>query len=64
MSVLYKDILVDDEISDEILCKKDPVNEKMGVYADPRTRECQLLLEKRKIFDIYHGEADSAEEIC
>tara|TARA_Y100000310_G_scaffold220369_1_gene221891 strand:- start:133 stop:1119 length:987 start_codon:yes stop_codon:yes gene_type:complete len=60
----YFDILVDDEINDEILCKKDPVNEKMGVYADPRTRDCQLLLEKRKIFDIYEDEADSSGEVC
>ena len=33
----YFDLLVDDEINNEILCKFDPVNEKKGVNSDPRT---------------------------
>tara|TARA_Y100000034_G_scaffold135021_1_gene205362 strand:+ start:722 stop:1714 length:993 start_codon:yes stop_codon:yes gene_type:complete len=62
----YFDILVDDEISDEILCKKDPVNEKMGVYADTRTENCQEILDrkKKKTFDIYEEEADAPGEVC
>jgi len=62
----YFDVLIDDEISEEILCKKDPVNEKMGVYADSRTKTCQDILDKRKkkIFDIYENEEDSPGEVC
>ena len=62
----YFDILVDDEISDELLCQLDPVNETMGVFADPRTKECQDILnqQKKKVFDIYNDEADSPGEVC
>tara|TARA_R110000824_G_scaffold81671_1_gene205179 strand:- start:426 stop:1415 length:990 start_codon:yes stop_codon:yes gene_type:complete len=62
----YFDILVDEEINDEVLCKFDPVNEKMGVFADPRTIECQEVLnkQKKKVFDIYEDEADYPGEIC
>lgn len=62
----YFDFLVDDEINEEMLCKFDPTNDKMGVFADPRTRECQDILNKRKkkVFDIYEDEADNPGEIC
>ena len=62
----YFDVLVDDEINDEILCKFDPVNENMGVFADPRTKLCQDIINKnkRQVFDIYEDESDSPGEIC
>ena len=62
----YFDMLVDDEINDEILCKFDPVNESMGVFADPRTKLCQDTINKQKnqVFDIYEDESDSPGEIC
>ena len=62
----YFDLLVDDEINNEILCKFDPVNEKKGVYSDPRTKLCQDIInqQKRKVFDIYTDESDSPGDIC
>jgi len=62
----YLDILVDDEISNEILCKFDPVNEKQGVYADKRTKLCQDVInqQKKKVFDIYTDESDDPGDIC
>jgi len=62
----YFDVLVDDEIDDDVLCEFDPVNEKMGVFADPRTKLCQDIIneQKRKVFDIYEDEADTPGEIC
>ena len=62
----YFDLLVDDEIKDEILCKFDPVNENMGIHADPRTKLCQDVInkQKKKVFDIYEDEADTPGEIC
>ena len=62
----YFDIFVDEEISDEVLCKHDPVDESMGVFADSRTKECINVLEEqgKTSFDIYEEEADSPEEPC
>lgn len=62
----YFDVYVDDEIDNEILCELDPVNENMGVYADPRTKICQDVIneKKKKVFDIYSDEADVPGEIC
>jgi|ETNvirnome_6_100_1030635.scaffolds.fasta_scaffold03186_2 hypothetical protein len=65
----YFDIFVDDEIDDEILCDKDSESknqQKLGVFADPRTKLCQDVLnqQKKKVFDIYDNEADSPGEIC
>ena len=62
----YFDLLVDDEINDEILCNFDPINQNMGVYADPRTKLCQDIINKQKnqVFDIYEDESDSPGEIC
>jgi len=62
----YFEILVDDEISDEMLCQFDPVSETMGVFSDPRTKECQDILnqQKKKVFDIYKDEADYPGEVC
>ena len=62
----YFDLLVDDEIDDEILCEFDPVNEKMGVFSDPRTKLCQDVInkQKKKVFDIYEDEEDYPGEIC
>lgn len=62
----YFDILVDDEINDEIICTYDPVQEKMGHFADPHTLECQEILDKQKkqVFDIYEEEADYPGEVC
>ena len=61
----YFDILFDDNISDEILCTYDPVNEKMGVFADKRTKLCQDVLEEEadKTFNIYEDK-DYPGEIC
>ena len=58
--------MVDDEISNEILCKFDPVNEKLGVYADKRTKLCQDVInqQKKKVFDIYTDESDDPGDIC
>jgi|2_EtaG_2_1085320.scaffolds.fasta_scaffold00764_5 hypothetical protein len=65
-SEYYLDILVDDEIDDELLCKYDPSVEKLGVFADPRAELCQDLInkKKRKIFNIYEDGADSPGDIC
>ena len=62
----YLDVLVDNEIGDDILCKFDPVNENQGVYADKRTKLCQDVInqQKKKVFDIYTDEADDPGEIC
>jgi len=62
----YFDLLVDNEISDEILCDFDPINKKMGVFSDPRTKLCQDVIskQKKKVFDIYEDEADYPGEIC
>ena len=62
----YFDVLVDDEISEQTLCSYDPVNETMGVFADPRTIRCQEVIDEqnKKVFDIYTDEADISGEIC
>ena len=62
----YFDVLIDNEISDDILCEFDPVNEKLGVYSDERTKTCQDVInkQKRKVFDIYQDESDYPGEIC
>ena len=62
----YFDLLVDNEISDEILCDFDPINKKMGVFSDPRTKLCQEVInkQKKKVFDIYEDESDYPGEIC
>ena len=63
----YFDLLVDDEIEKEIVCELDPeVDQTLGVFADPRTRECQDLInkQKREVFNIYEDEADKPGDIC
>jgi hypothetical protein len=62
----YFDLLTDNEINNEILCKFDPVNQKKGVYADARTKLCQDVIneQKRKVFDIYTDESDNPGDIC
>ena len=62
----YFDILVDNEIRDETLCELDPVNQNLGVFADPRTKLCQDILnqQKKKVFNIYKDGEDSPGEIC
>jgi hypothetical protein len=62
----YFDLLTDDEIDDEMLCKYDPVQVKMGVFADNRTKLCQDVLneEGKKVFDIYEDESDNPGEVC
>jgi len=62
----YFDVLIDNEISDDVLCEFDPVNEKLGVYSDERTKTCQDVInkQKRKVFDIYEDESDYPGEIC
>ena len=62
----YFDFFVDDEINDELLCKLDPTQEKMGVFSDPRTELCQDIInkQKKKVFDIYKDESDYPGEIC
>ena len=60
------DVLFDEEISDDILCQFDPVNEKMGVFSDTRTKLCQDVIneQKKRVFDIYKDESDYPGEIC
>lgn len=62
----YFDLLTDDEIEDAILCKYDPERPKRGVFADPRTKLCQDVLDEneRKVFDIYEDETDYPGEVC
>ena len=62
----YFDILEDEEIDDEILCKFDPVDETLGVFSDPRAELCQELLnkQKKKVFNIYDDGADTPGDIC
>jgi hypothetical protein len=63
----YFDILVDDEISDEILCKFDPADESLGsTFSDPRTKLCQDIInqQKKKVFDIYEDGSDVPGDIC
>ena len=62
----YFDVLIDDEISDELLCRLDPTDEKLGVFSDQRTTLCQDIIneQKRKVFDIYEDESDYPGEIC
>ena len=62
----YFDVLVDDEINDEIICTFDPVQEKLGHFADVQALECQEILNKQKkqVFDIYEDEADYPGEVC
>ena len=62
----YFDILIDDEINDEIICTYDPVQEKLGHFADAKALECQEILNKQKkqVFDIYEDEADYPGEVC
>ena len=62
----YFDVFVDDEISDELLCQLDPVNENMGVFSDPRTKQCQDILnqQKKKVYNIYDDGTDTPGEIC
>ena len=63
----YLDVLVDDEIDREIVCELDPdVDKTLGVFADPRTQECQDIINRRRrqVFNIYEDEADAGGEIC
>ena len=62
----YFDLLTDDEINDDILCKYDPERPKRGVFADPRTKLCQEVAaeEERKVYDIYEDETDFPGEVC
>ncbi len=67
----YFDIKVDNEIAQTILCEYDPVNEKLGVFADERTIICQDVLNQGQIvdqrvsFNIYEADAgDNPGDIC
>ena len=62
----YFHLSVDQEIDEELLCELDPVNKKMGVFSDPRTKLCQDVINKQKkqVFDIYINESDNPGEIC
>tara|TARA_A100001515_G_scaffold144023_1_gene146840 strand:- start:218 stop:1210 length:993 start_codon:yes stop_codon:yes gene_type:complete len=63
----YFDISVDNEIPQSILCKYDPVNKKLGVFADERTQICQDILnqDQRISFNIYEDSAaDNPGDIC
>ena len=65
-SEYYLDIMVDDEIDDELLCKYDPVDDTLGVFADPRTELCQDIInkKKKKVFNVYDDGTDNPGEIC
>jgi len=62
----YFDLLIDDQIDEEILCKYDPVQKKTGVFANRRTLECESALEEsdREVYDIYEDEIDDPGEVC
>ncbi len=62
----YFDILLDDEISDELICSLDPKDKTMGVFSDKKTLYCQDIInqQKRKVFDIYEDESDIPGESC
>ena len=62
----YFELLVDEEIDPLLLCNKDPVPQKQGVFADKRARICRDLLndEGRVNFDIYEDEIDDPGEVC
>lgn len=62
----YFDVLIDDEIDDAILCKYDPIRQKMGVFADERAKTCEEIEneESEQVFDIYDDESDFPGEIC
>ena len=62
----YFELLVDEEIDPLLLCNKDPIPQKQGVFADKRARICRDLLndEGRVSFDIYEDEVDDPGEVC
>ncbi len=63
----YFDLKVDNEIPQAVLCKYDPVNKKLGVFADQRTLICQDILnqQERTVFNIYEGSTqDVPGDIC
>jgi len=63
----YFDLSLDEEITPSTLCEYDPVNTKLGVFADERTIICQDILneKKKKIFNVYEpGTQDTPGEIC
>jgi hypothetical protein len=62
----YFDILLDDEVSDELICNLDPRDKTLGVFADQKTIYCQDIInqQKRKVFDIYEDESDLPGEVC
>ena len=63
----YFDIKVDKEIPHALLCKYDPVNEKLGVFADERTLICQDVLnqQEKTTFNIYEGSTqDIPGDVC
>jgi hypothetical protein len=63
----YFDIKVDKEIPNALLCKYDPTNKKLGVFADERAVICQDVLnqQERTTFNIYEGSTqDIPGDIC
>ena len=63
----YFDLLVDKEIDPAMLCEYDPVNQKLGVFADDRAIVCQDILNKQQKvpFNIYEGGTeDIPGDIC
>jgi len=65
----YFEILADDEINSaypDLLCKYDPGNTSMGVFADPKTKTCIEALNEDSLVveDIYIGEVDIPGEVC
>ena len=60
------DVTPDNDTSHVEYYNFDPINQNMGVYADPRTKLCQDIINKQKnqVFDIYEDESDSPGEIC
>ena len=63
----YFELRVDDEIDSTILCSFDPVNQKLGVFADERTTICQDILnqQQKTSFNIYEGGTeDIPGDIC
>ena len=63
----YFDLRIDNEIDFDMLCKYDPTQKKLGVFADERAMACQDVLnqQQKKSINIYEGGiVNDPGEIC
>ena len=65
-SEYYFDILVDEEIDDNIICRFDGSRQKQGVFADSNKLDCNEVENRipEIVYDIYTDEEDFPEEVC